>query len=281
MRMTFLLLVVSGWLVGCSSAPVETSTTSEGQTSSAPKEAAPPREATRASRPEANTRAGGSENERELAEAIRAQSDSRILAAAQKILWQNPDDDRALNSAAMVYHRQGRNDLAAYLIDRAIGKHPKKSELHGNLGLIELARGRRAEAIQSFRRAVEMNPDDSVSAANLGAIYLEVRDYPKAAVVLEIAARRGLRDARVLNNYGVALAASGKYDDALKAYDQALRENANSRETMLNKAILLVEHLDRPKDAMEVINRLKFLGVPPESRERLSSLENKASAGVR
>lgn len=280
MRNFYAVLALTTFLAACSSAPVEDGPTDAGKNDTWDEPAAEPAKPSRPSAGDSKAESRGGSHA-ELSEAVKAQSDSRILTAAEKLLWQSPEDDRALNAAAMVHYKQGRLDLASYLLGKAVGKHPRKSELHGNLGLIETARGNKGEAIAHYRKAIELNPDDSVSAANLGALYVEARDYAKALVVLEIAHRRGFRDSRVLNNYGIALAAAGKHEKALDIYDEALKENANSREALLNKAIVLVEHLDRAKEGLEVINRLKFVGAPSESRERLSLLENKANAGVR
>lgn len=280
MRNFYAVLALTAVLAACSSAPVEDGPGDAAKNDTWDEPAAEPAKPARPSTGDSKAEPRGGSHA-ELSEAIKAQSDSRILTAAEKLLWQSPEDDRALNAAAMVHYKQGRLDLASYLLGKAVGKHPRKSELHGNLGLIETARGNKGEAIAHYRKAIELNPDDSVSAANLGALYVEARDYAKALVVLEIAHRRGFRDSRVLNNYGIALAAAGKHEKALDIYDEALKENANSREALLNKAIVLVEHLDRAKEGLEVINRLKFVGAPSESRERLSLLENKANAGVR
>ena len=217
----------------------------------------------------------------ELNAAIKSQNEESIRAAAEKIVTRVPNDDRALNALAMVHYRKGQFDHAIYLLDRAIGAHPKKAELYSNVGLVQLAKNERNDAVKSFRKAVELNADDGVSNANLGAIYVAEKDYHKAAVVLETAYKRGPRDPKTLNNYGISLAATGKGDKAKSVYEEALKDSSNNREVMLNYAILLVDHLGQTKEGLDVINRLKFLGPGSESRERLSILENKAKAGVK
>lgn len=217
----------------------------------------------------------------DLSAATKTQSDEAVKKAAERILARLPDDARALNALALVNLHKNKYDLAVYLLGHAIQKNPTRSELHSNLGIVELARHENHAAIQAFRKALELNSEDGVAAANLGGIYVSERDYTKAAIVLETAMRRGPRDAKMLSNYGIAMAATGHDDKALAAYSEALKQSPNSREVMLNQAILLVDHLGRFKDGLEIINRLKFLGPPPESRERLSLLENKAQAGVK
>lgn len=213
--------------------------------------------------------------------AIKTQSEDQIRTSAERILGRVANDDRALNALAMLSYKKGQFDYAIYLLDKAIGAHPNKSELYSNVGLVQMAQNHRAEAVKSFRKAVELSPDDGVASANLGSLYIAEKDYNKAAIVLETSYKRGPRDAKTLNNFGVALAATGKGDRAKSIYEEALKENSNNREVMLNYAILLVDGLGQPKEGLDVINRLKFLGPPAESRERLSALENKAKAGVK
>lgn len=269
-------------LVGCSSAPK--SEDSSTANSPAPWEQPAAASETKKAAP-APTASSGSSRGRdpwaELNSALKMQDEDKIRSLSQEILSQVPQDEKALNSLAMTHYKKGQFDLAAYLLGKAIAKNPNSGALHSNLGLVELARNEKSAAIKSYRKAIELNPNDGVASANLGSIYIQEKDFVKAAVVLETAYRRGPRDLKTLNNYGIALAGTGKYERALTIYQEALKENANSREVLMNQAITLVDGLGRFREGLEVINRLKFIGPPSESRERLSSLENKAKAGVK
>lgn len=217
----------------------------------------------------------------DLNAAIKSQNDEQIRSVSSQILMQVPGDDRALNSLAMYHYKKGHFDLAAYLLGKAIQKNPRRAALHSNLGLVQLAKNDRLIAIKSFRRALEVDADDGIANANLGSIYVAERDFMKAAVVLEMAYRRGIRDGKALNNFGVALMATGKPERALSIFQEGLKDNPNSRELLMNQAIVLVDHLHQYKEGLDAINRLKFVGAPSESRDRLSSLENEAKAGVK
>lgn len=216
-----------------------------------------------------------------LNEAIKVQSDDRIYQAATQILTQSPNDAKALNALAMYHYKRGRFELCRYLLSKAIGASPKVAELYSNLGIVQLAQNEQREAIKSFRKALEINSDEAVAAANLGAIYVQERDFAKAGIVLETAYRRGVRDARILNNYGITLTAQGKLDRAEEMYKAALKENNNSKEALFNYAILLVDHMQKYQDGLDLINRLKFVGGPADSRNRIIALENKAKAGLK
>ncbi len=216
-----------------------------------------------------------------LNEGIKNQNDEKIFNSATMILTQNPNDLKALNAMGLYHYKKGRFDLAKYLFSKAIGANPNSAESYSNLGVVYLAQNERREAIKSFRKALSLNSSDAVASANLGAIYVQEKDYNKAIFALEIAYNKGLRDSKNLNNYGVALAATKKYDRAEEIYKIALKDQNTNKEVLVNYAILLVENLGKNQEGLDLISRLKFVGVPSEARNRINALENKAKAGVK
>lgn len=216
-----------------------------------------------------------------LNEGIKSQSDEKIYSAATQILAQSPSDVKALNALAMYHYKKGRFDLSHFLLSKAIASSPRTAELYSNLGIVQLAQGERREAVKSFRKALDIDNDEPVAASNLGAIYVQDKDFAKAQVVLETAYRKGVRDARVLNNYAIALTANGKYDKAEDLYKNILKENSNNKEAMFNYSVLLVERMGKFQEALEVLNRLKFVGGPADTRNKIIALENKAKAGLK
>lgn len=215
-----------------------------------------------------------------LNEAIKSQNDETTQKAASDILMQNPKDIRGLNALAVVYYKKGRYDAAQYLLNKGIGINPGASELYSNLGLVYLAKNERKDAVKMFRKALSANPKDAVAAANLGGIYVQEKDYNKALLALEIPYQKGIKDSKVLNNYAIALTATGKTKEASDIYEKILKENPSQREVMLNYSILLIENLQKNKEGLDLLNRLKFVGAPAEARDTIKNLENKAKAGL-
>ncbi len=215
-----------------------------------------------------------------LQEAIKNQNYDAIQKFSTEILTQNPKDVRALNSMALVYYKKGQMDAAQYLFNKAIAVIATSSELHSNLGLVYLAKNERREALKSFRKALEINPQDHIAAANAGSIYAQEKDYIKAALALEIPVKRGTKDFKILNNYANALVATGRVKEAAEIFEKIIKENPSNREVMLNYAILLIENMQKNKEGLDLLNRLKFVGAPQDSRDVIKSLENKAKAGL-
>jgi Flp pilus assembly protein TadD len=212
---------------------------------------------------------------------MKAGNDEGIFRAATTALAQNPSDVRALNALGMYHYRKEQYAGALLMFNKALKAAPNMSDLHNNIGLVYLAQEENRDAIASFKKAIELNPRDGAAAANIGAIYVEQKDYTKALVAMEIAYRKNNRDAGILNNYGIALAANGKYRDAHDMYKKGLDVNPNSKELMLNRAILLIDHLKKNDEGLDLLNKVKFLGVSNEARNRINVLENKAKAGIK
>ncbi|MBL7545469.1 MAG: tetratricopeptide repeat protein [Bdellovibrionaceae bacterium] len=204
---------------------------------------------------------------------IKNQDEESILKEGSSLLMKNPNDTKAINAMAMSYYKRGQYPLAKNLLLRALKIDGSAYEVHSNLGVVQLAVGEKNEALKSFKKAIELNPNDYVSASNAGSLYVVEQDFDKASVVLEIAYSKGYRNTKVLSNYAIALTATGKYDKADKIYREALKENSNNKEVLFNHAILLIHFLKRNEEGLEIVKKLKFLGVPEEGRRRLQELE--------
>ncbi|MBL7670600.1 MAG: tetratricopeptide repeat protein [Bdellovibrionaceae bacterium] len=215
----------------------------------------------------------------QLNEAIRTQSDQEIFNASSQILFDSPNNLKALNAMALFNYKKGRYLAAEYLLRKAIADHSNSSEIHSNLGIVYLAEKKDREAILEFRKALEINSDDVVASANLGSIYVTQKDYTKAQIVLETVFRKGWKDPKTLTNYAIALTAGGKFERAEEIYKTIIKEQNSNKEVLFNYAILQVEHLNKFAEGLETINRLKFIGPPGNFRKRLAALEAKAKAG--
>jgi Flp pilus assembly protein TadD len=249
-----------------------------GEESPASTKAAP---ATKAVVPATTAQAVAPVSQGILVDAIKSGNDEQIYRVSGQLLTQNPNDAKALNAMAMYYFKKGKIPAAKYLLSKATVANPNAGEVFSNIGLIHLANNEPRDAIKAFGKALALNPNDGIAAANAGSIYVIEKDYNKAATVLAVAYNNGIRDAKTLNNYAVALTAVGKFDDANAIYTAAIKEQNNNRELLLNHAILLIDHMNKTKEGLETLNRLKFIGPPSESRNRIIALENKAKAGVK
>lgn len=216
-----------------------------------------------------------------LMDAIKSNNENSIHRAAIGVLSKNPNDVKALNAMGMYYYRRGTYGAAQLMFGKAIKVSPNSGELYNNLGLVYYAQKEQREAVKAWRKAIELNPNETNAAANVGSLYVEQKQFIKAFVALEIAYRKNSKDQKVLNNYGITLAAMARYPESQEMYKQAIKLNENNKDVMLNYAILLIDHMKKNQEGLDLLNKVKFLGPSPEARNKINLLENKAKAGIK
>ena len=90
------------------------------------------------------------------------------------------------------------------------------------------------------------------------------RDYHGATLLLTALTQDGLAFADAFNLLGLSLAMVDRADDAVAAFDEALRVNPRYVEAHLNRAVVL-NHLGRENDAQVSLSRAAELGATDES----------------
>ncbi|MGB5441945.1 MAG: tetratricopeptide repeat-containing glycosyltransferase family protein [Gammaproteobacteria bacterium] len=111
----------------------------------------------------------------------------------RKILKSQPNHARALHLLGLVIYKDGQNEEAAELIERAIKLRPDLKEFYNSLGMVQMVLGRYEEALGHYRKVLDMvDPEDT-------------NDRPK-----------------LLSNIANALQLLGQYDEAITWHDKAL-----------------------------------------------------------
>lgn len=214
----------------------------------------------------------------QLSEAIQKQDDRAIAIAARELLIRTPEEIRALNALALYHFSKGEISHAKALLNKAISLNPNISMLHSNLGLVLQTQNETYDAIQSYREALKIDPYNTIASANIGAIYAHQKDYRKAQAALEIAVQKGQRDWKTLSNYGISLMALGKHSMSEPYLKKAAELKPQSSEVLLNYATLLIDHMAKPSEGLDVINKIRLMGPGPDLRKRISDLENRAKS---
>lgn len=212
----------------------------------------------------------------ELTTAIESQNTRSIKKAALAVLESNPQHLEALNALAMAHFKDGNPGLAKMMLQRAL-QVEKRAGIYNNLGVIYLTEKKDKEAIDAFREALKLDSNNDEAAANAGAIYVQNRDYKKALTVLQMAYDKGNRELSTIHNYAVALTANGDARRAESFYETVIQKTPNSTEALTNYAIYLIDHKKDYKKGMEMINKLRFIGVPSQVRDEIRRLEEKAN----
>lgn len=154
----------------------------------------------------------------------------------QSRLWQlteSRDDDHAALALAMLHLDAGREPRTrARLIERLRALGPRDLPVRrrwaialGHRGDALRQRGRNADAIAMYVKALELLPDDPAFLMALGLAYLDGGDPVGASDLLRRTVTIEPRNSLAWSNYGRARAASGDGRGAMAAYRQATEVN--------------------------------------------------------
>jgi len=158
-------------------------------------------------------------------------------------LWQDtaakaPNNERALWGFADALQKQGRYDEAIEEYRQALRLHPDNVLVLSNLGVALAKQGHLAEAIEQFREILRTNPNNADAHYNVG-IALAQQGHPEQAVQeYKEVLRLNPNDVRAYNNLAVALANLGDREGSLKALRQALAIDSGNVDARNNIKIL-------------------------------------------
>jgi protein O-mannosyl-transferase len=134
----------------------------------------------------------------------------------------NPSCWMAYSNLGSFLSTLGAADEAIQNFRKAIELQPDESKDHNNLGKALLQKGRMAEAMEEFQTALRISPNDSDVENNIGAAYLQKGDVDDALVHLRKAVKEGPGNANAYINFGNALLKKGDTDNAIAAYSATL-----------------------------------------------------------
>jgi Flp pilus assembly protein TadD len=114
-----------------------------------------------------------------------------------------------------------------------------------NQGLALADAGKFDEAVVMFRRAVQWDPQNWSARHNLAAALLDHRDAAAAEVEARKAIEMNPTDAGSYDLLGRALAIQGKYDEAIRVFNEALKISPGDEQIQedLQRVLAASKHL--------------------------------------
>jgi len=156
----------------------------------------------------------------------------------------------ALRNLARVYSWAGKSEEASRIAAQALEVLGSDSEALDIIGRGFAAKGNRAAAIESFKRAIEANPNVAQSHESLGSELLADGRVDEAIAEFEEAIRLEPGAAVAHGNLGLALASKGQAEMALSHYGEALRLRPDAAEAHSNLGVELTAQ-GRLEDAVK------------------------------
>ncbi len=141
------------------------------------------------------------------------------------VMQDNWFEAQCFNAVALVNASLGKNDEAIEAYKQAIKLAPDQIFAWNNLGNLCLKINRNDEALIAFQKAIEHNPGDSIAWNGLGDVYSR-RQYLDDAVA---AYRKAIECAPLLphpwSGLGEVYANMGRSDEAMSAFQKAIELN--------------------------------------------------------
>jgi Flp pilus assembly protein TadD len=118
-------------------------------------------------------------------------------------------------------------------------KSPNKARVHDNLGVVLKRRGRIPEAMQEFKRAVQLDPDDPLALNNLATIYCSIGRRQECGALLQKATSimPDYLDARY--NLAIYYYDEGLLDESLQEYNAVIRIAPASQDSAFAQKMLV------------------------------------------
>jgi tetratricopeptide (TPR) repeat protein len=219
----------------------------------------------------------------ELGNALKAKDESMLIDVCSKRLGKDPNDLKALIALASLYQDQGKHGLARIILSRAQKAHPDSPAIENNLAVIALSEDKQRVAIAGFRKSLSIRSSYPYASANLGAIFVEYKDYARAADLMSTGYSSVSGDLKkgvamdVANNYALALSGIGDLEKAKSIYQEILKSDNSNVTALTNYSILLIHRLKDKKEGEKQLNRLKFLADDGRSRAVIEEMEKALS----
>jgi len=150
-------------------------------------------------------------------------SSKRVIAIKESGLEDYINTAIYWNQLGVAYGDSGMYKEAIEAYKQAIKIDPDDAEAHFNLGVTYGDSGMYKEAIEAYKQAIRIDPNLAEAHLGLGLTYNNSGMYKEAIEAYKQAIRIDPDYADAHNNLGVTYYESGKYKEAIEAFKQAIR----------------------------------------------------------
>ena len=139
---------------------------------------------------------------------------------------------QASAGAAVEAMKAGRHDEAIAKFQEVIAKVPTCADCYYNVGVSQMAKQQQAEAEASFKKAIELKPDNADAYTALANLYNSQKKFDLAAEASANASKyagggAGGGSAEASYNQGVILFNAGKFAEAKTQFEAATKTDPN------------------------------------------------------
>jgi tetratricopeptide (TPR) repeat protein len=199
---------------------------------------------------------------------------AHTLAAQQafrELFKIDPDSAYVHRAQAEIFAESEQPDKAITEYEAALKRTPSDPELYEALGEQEQKVSHPAEATKAYEAELAINPNSAIALFNLGKIQVETGDAEQGVALLQKAVEAHASPAPTDFYLGLGFSKEGKYDDAAKWLESALKSSPSDmiRQRDYYELVRVYQRLNRKADsdrALEELKKLKAQAAPNGER---------------
>ncbi|MGB3962090.1 MAG: tetratricopeptide repeat protein [Sulfurimonas sp.] len=158
----------------------------------------------------------------------------------EKAIKLNPRYAEAYYSLGVTLKDLGKTDDAINMFEKTIVLNPMHAECYNNLGVVLQEKGNIEDAMLMLTKVIELNPKHAVAYNNLGVIFQESHKTQDAISMFAKAIELDPSIATAYNNIGMIYTDFARIEDALSMYEKAIELDPGYSDAYWNKAISLL-----------------------------------------
>ncbi len=148
---------------------------------------------------------------------------------------------------AALYMKLKKYDEAIKEFENALSLNPKDPRVHNDLGVIYKERNDLPKAEYHYKYAIEIEPNFNLAIVNLAELYIQQKKYTEAIKLLENSLSLQPHNIELLYNLGFVYHNSGELEKALSYYEHVLSYDDKEPNTLNNIAMICSEKNDWEK----------------------------------
>lgn len=176
--------------------------------------------------------------------------------AVERALELSPDDPRPLKLRASFTASQGQLGHARVDLERYLAERPSDAEAHFTLGVIRAADGDSDAAIQSYRRAVELDERQFAARNNLAVALADRGELAEALRVAQEAYQLASSDPYVIDTLGWLYLKEGLVERSVSLLEEAHRTAPDLLDAKFHLALAYRED-SRPEEARRLLEEVR------------------------
>ena len=175
------------------------------------------------------------------------------LAEARLILQKDPANVEAFRNLSRTYFAMGEYGMSQLCSEKARSLKDGDPGIYNNLGVTNLQQGDLPAAIEQFKTAIKIDPDNVEANLNLGYVALDSGDYALALTCFTAATTASPENVDGLLGLAVSQRGVKDYESAARTYDRIIEMDPQNQLVYFNAATLHEKYTKDFKRAKQML----------------------------